>query len=213
MALGWLLAWSFADAIGHYPWALFSGFKASGLTVLIGGFLLLDLTEYFRHRIMHVGWLWRVHQVHHSDLDVDWSTELRFHPIEVLVSIALRFAVIVLLGIGGESVALFVLVALLVGMLQHSNVQLFKRLERIFGKILVTPGLHRVHHAAKQRCYNRNFAVVFVWWDMLFSTYQAPEGERVFGLTEYPAPGNSLRDLLLSPFRSPGPTRKDGLAP
>lgn len=202
IASAWLLVWIFAGAIENYQWTVFSMLGASEPTILVGGFLLLDLTEYLRHRIMHIGWFWRAHQVHHSDRDVDWSTEFRFHPIEILVTVALRFTVIGLFGISGESIALYALVAMPVGVLQHSNVQLSKGVEGILGRIMVTPDLHRVHHADKPECFNRNFAVIFVWWDMLFRTYRYPDNERVFGLPGKSSQGNDLRALLLNPFRS-----------
>lgn len=201
IATGWLLAWSFAGAVDGSSWTLFSALDTSGLTVLIGGFLLLDLTEYARHRLMHLGWFWQAHQVHHSDRDMDWSTEFRFHPVEIVVTTVLRFAVIALVGISKESVVLYALAALLIGMLQHANVQLSRGVERTLSKVLVTPALHRVHHAEEQECYDRNFAVIFVWWDMLFRTYRRPGNERVFGLPDHVDQSSDLKALLLSPFR------------
>lgn len=202
IALGWLLAWQFASTTeGRQATAMgaFAGHEILQITV---GFLALDLTQYVRHRIMHLGWFWRVHKIHHSDREMDWSTEFRFHPVEILMSIVLRVFAIVLVGIPSASIAIYAPVVLLVGLLQHANVRFSDMAEAVLGKIVVTPALHRVHHANEPQCYNRNFAVIFIWWDMLFGSYRHSQDEREFGLNEGSPPTNKLQDLLLAPFRS-----------
>ena len=107
IATGWLLAWALAGAVIDSPWAVLPGLGASGASLIIAGILVLDLVQYLRHRTMHLGWFWRVHQVHHSDHDMDWSTELRFHPIEAVVNVAFRAAAIGLFGIPVEAVVIY----------------------------------------------------------------------------------------------------------
>lgn len=181
----------------------------SGIPLIIVGIIFLDLGGYVRHRIMHLPWLWPAHKLHHSDVSLDWTSELRFHPLEVLVEIGVRFVVITTLAIPLDSIALFAVLALPIGLFQHANVELPKFAERVLGTIIVTPALHRVHHSINPQCYGRNFAVLFIGWDKLFCSYRTSEREKAFGLTNM----NSfremgLKDMLLIPFQK-GPISTD----
>ena len=168
--------------------------------------MLLDATSYLRHRIMHTRWLWPTHAVHHCDRALDWSTEFRFHPIEVLVSTILQISVVVLCGIPGPAVLLFSIIVLAMGCFQHGNVDLSSKVDGIFATVVINPGLHRVHHALELGKYDRNFGIILPWWDWVFGTYQRPAEEREFGVEEInPQDSLGLKNNLVLPFRYPSP--------
>ncbi len=205
--LRWSLVWSFAE-LGT------SGFLSSADLPqpgkIIVGLLLLDATSYLRHRIMHTRWLWPAHAVHHCDRAMDWSTEFRFHPIEVLVSIILQISVVVLCGIPGLAVLLFSIITLALGCLQHANVDFSAKVDRFFARVLITPRVHRVHHALEPGKYDRNFGVILPWWDWLFRTYQCPAEETEFGVEEIDEQTSlGLKNILLLPFRYPSHNLSD----
>ena len=171
---------------------------------LVIGVVLLDATSYLRHRIMHWRWFWPFHAVHHSDEAMDWTTEFRFHPVESLVSASLQVAVVLLCGIPGLAVILFSIIVLPFGCLQHSNVNISPAVDGFLAKLFITPGLHRVHHAQENSLRNRNFGVILPWWDWLFRTWQRPNDEKEFGITELSGHGPfGPKQVLLMPFRYP----------
>jgi sterol desaturase/sphingolipid hydroxylase (fatty acid hydroxylase superfamily) len=199
--LRWSLVWSFAEL--EAPGFLDSA-NIPQPAILVIGVLLLDATSYLRHRIMHTRWLWPAHAAHHSDRALDWTTEFRFHPIEVLVSTTLQILVVVLCGISGHSVILFAIIVLGMGCFQHANVSFSAIIDAYLARVLITPRLHRVHHALEDGKYERNFGVIVPWWDWLFRTYQSPADEREFGVEEIGEQGSlGLNNVLLLPFHFP----------
>jgi sterol desaturase/sphingolipid hydroxylase (fatty acid hydroxylase superfamily) len=181
-----------------------------GLPNLAGavlGVLLLDLAIYWQHRLLHaVPWLWRLHRVHHADTGFDVTTALRFHPLEIALSMGVKLAVIALLGIAPLAVVVFE-VALSVGALfTHANIGLPVALDRRLRWLFVTPDMHRIHHSWHRDETDSNFGFHLSLWDRLFASYRAQprDGQRdmTIGLHEFRAPADqSLIALLLNPFR------------
>lgn len=131
----------------------------------------LDLVSYCWHRANHrVPFLWRFHQVHHSDPTFTASTGIRFHPGELLLSLPVRLTAVALLGASAEAVVLFEIVFTVANLVEHSDVDLPRRFERLMGRVLITPALHRRHHTKVGLDRDTNFGTIFATWDRLFGT-------------------------------------------
>src|SRR5436190_11152818 len=171
----------------------------------IASFLLMDLTFYWWHLANHrIGFLWRFHNVHHIDPDLDVSTGFRFHFGEVTMSAAFRVVQVLFIGISMPAFAVYELVFQANTLFHHSNLRLPIRLERLLNKVLVTPRMHGIHHSQVQREMNSNFGVVFWWWDKLHRTIglNIPQSKIEVGIAGYSAPDdNRLWHALLMPFR------------
>ncbi len=175
---------------------------------IISSVLLLDLVIYTQHLVFHkVPWLWRLHKVHHADLDYDVTTGSRFHPLEILLSLLIKFALIALLGAPVLAVILFEAVLNAMAMFNHSNIRLPQWLDKGLRKLVVTPDMHRVHHSRIYDEANRNFGFNLSVWDRWFGTYQERprlgiEGVEI-GLNGYDDPKQvvSLKGLLFMPLR------------
>jgi len=170
----------------------------------------LDFAVYFQHVLFHaVAVLWRVHRVHHADLGFDATTGVRFHPIEMVASAAVKASVVVLLGGIGWAVVVFEILLNASSLFNHGNVFIRPDLDRWLRWLIVTPDMHRIHHSSRVAETNSNFGFSFSWWDRLCGTYRAEPalgqlGLQI-GLAEYREPLN-LGQLLLLPFRgSAGP--------
>ena len=173
---------------------------------LVGSFFLLDLAIYLQHVMFHaVPLLWRFHMVHHADQDFDFTTGIRFHPIEILLSVVIKFTVIVALGPPPEAVFLFAVVLNATAMFNHGNVRMPAQLDQVLRWLVVTPDMHRVHHSVVVRESNSNFGFNLPWWDRLFGTYRdqpaAGHTEMVLGVdhlfTDRP---RGLGRVLVLPF-------------
>ncbi len=142
------------------------------------GILALDLTRYLQHRLFHaVGPLWRLHQIHHSDVDMDITTGLRHHPLEAVVSAATYFPVVWLLGAPPIAVAAYELFLVFHDLFSHANIRMPPVVEAAARWLIVTPDMHRVHHSDIAAESQRNYASALPLWDRLFGTYQAqPKG-------------------------------------
>jgi sterol desaturase/sphingolipid hydroxylase (fatty acid hydroxylase superfamily) len=167
----------------------------------------LDLAVYGQHRVFHaVPVLWRLHRMHHTDVDLDVTSGARFHPLEILLSLGVKGAVVFLLGTPPVAVLLFEVLLNATAMFNHSNVRIPVPVDRVVRWLLVTPDMHRVHHSVVMRETDSNFGFNLPWWDRLFRTYRAqPEaghdGMRL-GLEEFrDAPESRLDRLLTQPFR------------
>ncbi|HEV3022470.1 MAG TPA: sterol desaturase family protein [Pirellulales bacterium] len=135
--------------------------------------LALDLAIYFQHVLFHaVPVLWRLHMVHHADPDFDVTTGLRFHTLEMLLSLGIKLAVVVLLGAPALAVLCFEVLLNATSMFNHGNIRIPAGLERALRLVLVTPDMHRVHHSVIVRETNSNFGFNVPWWDFLFGTYR-----------------------------------------
>jgi sterol desaturase/sphingolipid hydroxylase (fatty acid hydroxylase superfamily) len=136
--------------------------------------IALDLVIYLQHVMFHaVPTLWRLHMVHHADLDVDATTGVRFHPGEIMLSLGIKLAAVALLGVSALAVLLFEVLLNATSLFSHGNVRVPAWLERLLRLILVTPAMHRVHHSAQPHETNSNFGFNLPWWDYLLGTYRA----------------------------------------
>ena len=148
------------------PWPMW-------LEALIG-FVLLDLAIYGQHVVFHkVPILWRLHRMHHADVDIDVSTGLRFHPIEIILSMLIKIGIVILIGVPALAVIIFEVVLNATSMFNHSNAAMPLWLDRIVRLLVVTPDMHRVHHSIKRYETDSNFGFNLPWWDRLFGTYRA----------------------------------------
>jgi sterol desaturase/sphingolipid hydroxylase (fatty acid hydroxylase superfamily) len=173
------------------------------------GFLLLDLTAYVLHRISHhVGWLWRLHQVHHSDTSMNASTHFRQHPITLVVTLAVQLPLLWLLGIPAVSWVIYGAFSTAVQLWHHSSVPTPAWLEFTLGWALVTPGLHRKHHNPDRAIHDHNYGSVLSWWDRLLGTHSAAVGNPQRSPSPTGLPYVSTQDsfsigsCLLAPFQS-----------
>jgi sterol desaturase/sphingolipid hydroxylase (fatty acid hydroxylase superfamily) len=179
------------------------------------GFLALDLAIYVQHVVFHkVPVLWRLHRMHHADLDIDVTTGVRFHPFEILISLLIKIALILALGIPVVAVILFEVVLNVTSMFNHSNVSMPAWLDRALRFIVVTPDMHRVHHSILRHETDSNFGFNLPWWDRLFGTYRAqPEAGHLgmtIGIPAFRDPRELRIDRLLTqPFRSDRGSRAD----
>jgi sterol desaturase/sphingolipid hydroxylase (fatty acid hydroxylase superfamily) len=191
----------------------------SGLEVFVS-VLVLDLAIYLQHVMFHaVPALWRLHMVHHADLDIDVTTGLRFHTLEILLSALIKLAAVLVLGPPVIAVVIFEVLLNATSMFNHSNVWLSGRLDQMLRWIVVTPDMHRVHHSVIRREANSNFGFNFPWWDVLLGTYRPQPRDGHTAMTigvshlrdEHLV--DRLRPMLTLPFQTgPGfyPISKEG---
>lgn len=146
--------------------------------------MLMDFVIYLQHVMMHsVPLFWRLHRVHHADLDYDVTTGSRFHTIEIVLSMLLKFATIVLLGPPVVAVIIFEVVLNAMAMFNHGNLRLPENVDRVLRLFVVTPDMHRVHHSVEDDETNSNFGFNIPWWDRIFGTYKAQPRKGHEGMT------------------------------
>jgi sterol desaturase/sphingolipid hydroxylase (fatty acid hydroxylase superfamily) len=188
-------------------WGVFNAVTLPGWVVLILSILALDLAIYGQHRIFHaVPWLWRIHRVHHADQEFDVTTALRFHPLEILLSMAIKIAVVMMLGAPPIAVIVFEILLNATAMFNHGNVQLSAKTDRYLRMLLVTPDMHRVHHSVIRQETDSNFGFNLTWWDRVFGTYRnQPENGHLgmtIGLEDYRTEQDQqLGRMLVQPFQ------------
>ncbi len=162
--------------------------------VILIGVILLDFIIYLQHAMFHAfPVFWRLHMMHHSDLDFDTTTGVRFHPLEVLLSMGIKIGAVFVLEIGPLAVILFEILLNATSLFNHGNVRLPQAIDRVLRFFLVTPEMHRVHHSVIIRETNSNFGFNLPWWDRLLGTYRSG-----------PAAGHEGMTIGLSHFRDPG---------
>jgi len=171
-------------------WGLFNILRVPSLPAGIMSILLLDLTIYSQHVLFHrVALFWRLHRMHHTDLDIDVTTGSRFHTFEIILSMEIKIVIVVLLGAPAWSVLVFEVLLNATSLFTHSNVRISARADRFLRTIIVTPDMHRVHHSVLTGETNSNFGFNFPWWDRLFGTYrdQPEKGHEAMtiGLPDY----------------------------
>ena len=165
-------------------WGLFANVAVPGWLAVVLSVVLLDLVIYLQHVLFHaVPLLWRLHMVHHADLDFDVTTGVRFHTLEILLSLGIKMGAVVLLGTPALAVLIFEVLLNATSMFSHGNVRLPGWLDRVLRLVLVTPEMHRVHHSARPRETNSNFGFNLPWWDYLLGTYRAQPAEGHEGMT------------------------------
>jgi len=199
------LAYS-AEARG---WGVFNVLQTAPWIKFMLSFLILDFVIYLQHLLFHhIPILWRLHRMHHTDLDLDVTSGNRFHPLEIAVSMLIKMAAVLFLGAPGAAVLAFEVVLNACAMFSHGNIKLPASFDRLLRLFLVTPDMHRVHHSTIVRETNSNFGFNFPWWDRICGTYR-PQPEKghldmVIGLKEYRDPQRlTLLRLLIQPFTSP----------
>jgi sterol desaturase/sphingolipid hydroxylase (fatty acid hydroxylase superfamily) len=186
---------------------LFNVLAVSSWVSIPAAILVLDLAIYFQHVLFHaVPALWRLHRMHHADLEFDVTTGLRFHPIETLLSMLIKFAVIAAIGAPAAAVLIFEVLLNATSMFNHGNVRLAPGTDRVLRWFLVTPDMHRVHHSIMSNETNSNFGFNLPWWDRLFGTYRSQpaaghEGMTI-GIEQFRDPRElGIVRMLLQPFR------------
>ena len=200
------------SAVAVAVWAQRNGFglfnqvSAPAWIEVILAWLLLDLAIYLQHRAFHaIAWLWPLHRVHHSDLEFDVTTGLRFHPAELLASMLFKIAVVAALGAPWLAVLLFEIGLSMFALFTHANLRLDPRLERALRVLFVTPDMHRIHHSTHAAEMNSNYGNVLSLWDRLLRSYtqrtrENPREMRI-GLVEFRnADTQTLQSLLTQPF-------------
>ena len=198
---------AFALFVETKGWGLLNVWPLPAWTTVIIAVVLLDFAIYLQHVMFHaVPALWRLHRMHHSDLEFDVTTGARFHPIEIALSMLIKFIVIGALGAPAIAVLIFEVLLNATAMFNHSNVRLSDQFDRILRMIIVTPDMHRVHHSVVVHETNSNYGFNLPWWDRLFGTYRAqPEAGHdgmTIGVTEFRDPVEQRLDRMLTqPFR------------
>lgn len=190
-------------------WGLFNAFDVPAWIAVVVSILLLDLAIYLQHVMFHaIPALWRLHRMHHADLDFDATTGLRFHPVEILISMAIKLGVVAALGPPAIAVLLFEVILNGTALFNHANINLSTAVDRWLRWIVVTPDMHRVHHSVDPRETNSNYGFNLPWWDRLLGTYIAQPArghtEMDIGIEQF----RTTRDLwidrmLLQPMRGP----------
>mgnify|MGYP005840360793 CR=1 FL=1 len=188
-------------------WGLLNLVSLPAWLAVIVSVLVLDAAIYFQHRLFHaVPWLWRLHRMHHADLEFDVTTGLRFHPIEIILSMAIKLTVVLALGAPALAVLIFEVLLNATSMFNHGNVRLPHWFDRYLRLFLVTPDMHRVHHSVIVRETDSNFGFNLPWWDRLFGTYRAQPEKGHLGMTIGIEDFRTVKDLrldrmLIQPFR------------
>lgn len=197
--------WAEAAGIG-----LFNVIQLPYWLAVAASLLALDLLIYGQHVAFHkVGPLWRLHRMHHADLDIDATTGARFHPVEILLSLGIKAAAVLLLGAPALAVLLFEILLNATSMFSHANIALPAQVDRVLRLVVVTPDMHRVHHSWIREETDSNFGFNVPWWDRLFGTYrpQPRDGHlgMTIGLSIFREPGQLRLDrMLLQPLKSDG---------
>ena len=188
-------------------WGLFHAWSTPAWVALPLAVIILDLAIYLQHVLFHaLPTLWRLHRMHHADLDFDVTTGGRFHPVEIVLSMMIKMAVVAVLGASAVAVLLFEILLNATAMFNHSNVRLSQRVDRVLRWLVVTPDMHRVHHSVVMKETNSNFGFNLPWWDRLFGTYRdqpaAGHDGMSIGVEDLRDPAEQRLDrMLMQPFR------------
>lgn len=191
-----------------HGWGLFNFYTVPTTVAVMVSVVALDLIIYLQHVMVHaVPTLWRLHRVHHADLDYDVTTGARFHPLEIALSMLIKFATIAVLGPPVVAVVIFEVLLNATSMFNHANVRLPLALDRLLRLFVVTPDMHRVHHSTEDDETNSNFGFNLPWWDRLFGTYRDQPRSGHEGMTigirgfRDPRQVDRLPGMLILPFR------------
>ncbi|MDY6980788.1 MAG: sterol desaturase family protein, partial [Pseudomonadota bacterium] len=189
-------------------WGIFNYYAPPYWLAVIASVIIFDFLIYLQHVMVHaIPLFWRLHRMHHADLDFDVTTGARFHPLEIILSMLIKFATIVVLGPPVVAVIIFEVLLNATAMFNHSNVRLPLGLDRVLRWFVVTPDMHRVHHSAEDDEANSNFGFNLPWWDRLLGTYrdQPRDGHEgmTIGIRKYREPKQVswLYGMLMLPFK------------
>lgn len=207
-----LLLGSAAVGLAHFAseqgWGLFNYLQWPAWVEMVIAILFLELMIYIQHVFLHkIPFFWRFHKVHHSDLDLDVSSGLRFHPLEILGSMVYKLGLVAALGPSVMTVVAFEAILNGMALFTHSNIKLPVGLDRALRWVFVTPDMHRIHHSVEQNETDSNYGFNMSVWDRLLGTYIPdgikPQPEIVIGIPQYRRPQDvSLLKLLILPFQS-----------
>lgn len=182
-------------------WGLLNLVPAPAWVEVLLALVVLDLAIYGQHVLSHrVPLLWRLHRVHHADPGFDVTTGIRFHPVEIVLSMLFKLALVTALGASPLAVLVFEVLLNAATLFNHSNVRMLARVDRVLRWLVVTPDMHRVHHSVVRQETDSNFGFSIPWWDHLFRTYR-----------DQPAAGHEGMTIGLERFRAAGDTRLDRL--
>lgn len=192
----------------QHGWGLLNYYQPPLWLAMVIAVVAMDMVIYLQHVMVHaVPLLWRLHRLHHADLDYDLTTGARFHPIEIFLSMGIKFATILVLGPPVVAVILFEVILNFMAMFNHANVKLPLAIDRVVRLLLVTPDMHRVHHSVEDDEANSNFGFNLAIWDRLFGTYRdQPRGGHegmTIGIRKFRDPKDVswLPGMLLMPFK------------
>jgi sterol desaturase/sphingolipid hydroxylase (fatty acid hydroxylase superfamily) len=192
----------------EHGWGLLNHFQAPAALAIPLAVIAMDFVIWLQHVMVHaVPALWRLHRVHHADLDYDLTTGARFHPIEIILSMLIKFATIVVLGPPVVAVVIFEVLLNATALFNHGNIRLPAGLDRMLRWFVVTPDMHRVHHSVEDDECNSNFGFNLPWWDRLFGTYRDQPRAGHLGMSigirghTNPREVDRLDGMLLLPFK------------
>lgn len=192
----------------NHGWGLLNYYELPAILAVVISVVAMDFIIYLQHVMVHaVPLLWRLHRVHHADLDYDVTTGARFHTLEIILSMLIKFATIIVLGLPIVAVILFEVILNALAMFNHGNVSLPNSLDKVLRWFLVTPDMHRIHHSVEDDETNSNFGFNFTWWDRLFGTYrEQPRGGHkgmTIGIHKFRdvKQTNWITGMLLLPFK------------
>ena len=203
-----LLAVAMAVLAQDRGWGLLNQIELPVITAFVIAIILLDLAIYAQHVLFHlVPPLWRLHRVHHTDLDFDVTTGIRFHPIEILMSMAIKLLLVIIIGPLAIAVLVFEILLNASAMFNHSNLKIPLGIDKVLRLIIVTPDMHRVHHSVLPKETNSNYGFFLPWWDRLFATYrdQPQKGHEgmIIGINEFRETRDMRLDqLLIQPMQN-----------
>lgn len=193
--------------VSQQQWGLLNQVGLPLWIEIIVAVVVLDLCIYLQHRVFHrVPILWRLHMMHHSDVDLDVTSGARFHPIEIILSMLIKMVIICLLGPPIVAIVIFEVILNAVAMFNHSNVYIPSHIDRVLRRFVVTPDMHRVHHSVIKTETNSNYGFNLPWWDRLFGTYCAQPSKghdaMTIGLDQFQEPqAQSFSWMLALPFK------------
>ncbi len=189
-----VLAMNMAIMAQERGWGLLNNFDLPYWLDIVVGIVVLDLVVYLQHVMFHaIPIFWRLHMMHHADLDYDVTTALRFYPVEIILSMGIKLSVVAVIGTPAAAVLIFEIILNAAAMFNHGNIYLPKSVDRVLRYFIVTPDMHRVHHSVIIRETNSNYGFNLPWWDRLFGTY-----------CDQPIRGHEGMSIGLSQFRDPG---------
>jgi len=213
MCLKLLLPWLAVDAAlwaQARHWGLLPRLPIPSVLAAVIAFAALDLVIYAQHRVMHrVPLLWRMHRMHHTDLALDVSSGVRFHPAEIMLSMGVKIGAVILLGAAPQVVLIFEIALSSFALFTHANLDLPGAVDRGLRRVFVTPDMHRIHHSVLTVEHDTNFGFQVSWWDRLFGTYRASpasaKATMTLGLDDFRAPAQQrFTALLKQPIEATG---------
>ncbi len=190
-----------------HGWGLLHWLQWPSWLAVVAAVVVLDFAIYLQHILFHaVPLLWRLHRMHHADLEFDFTTGVRFHPLEILLSMIIKVGVVAALGAPALAVLIFEVLLNATSMFNHGNARLPLRIDAALRWFVVTPDMHRVHHSIVPRETNSNFGFNLPWWDRLFGTYRAQptagHDDMIIGIEQFRDPRElSIHRMLAQPFR------------